>query len=200
MSVVTSKPVVQVIIGSTRPGRVGPSIAAWFADRARVDGRFEVEVVDLAEVNLPVLDEPNHPRLGQYTKAHTKAWSAIVDRADAIVFVNPEYNYSVNGALKNAIDFLHREWAHKPVGFVSYGGVSGGLRAVQVLKQIVTALRMYPVAAAVAIQMAGKQIDAGGHFEPTEFQNTAATTLLEELSALTAAVRPLRESKAEAAA
>ena len=200
MSIVKSKPLLQIIIGSTRPGRVGPSIAAWFAEQARADGQFEVEVVDLAEVNLPVFDEPHHPRLRNYTHEHTKAWSAIVDRADAIVFVNPEYNHSVNGALKNAIDFLSQEWAHKPVGFVSYGGVSGGLRAVQVLKQVVTALRMYPISGAVAIQMAAKQLNGQGEFVPTEAQNVSAAGIFTELAALTTAVTALRDPRVEAAA
>jgi NAD(P)H-dependent FMN reductase len=200
MSIVKSKPLLQIIIGSTRPGRVGASIAAWFAEQARADGQFEVEVVDLAEVNLPVFDEPHHPRLRNYTHEHTKAWSAIVDRADAIVFVNPEYNHSVNGALKNAIDFLSQEWAHKPVGFVSYGGVSGGLRAVQVLKQIVTALRMYPISGAVAIQMAAKQLNGQGEFVPTEAQNVSAAGIFTELAALTTAVTALRAPRVEAAA
>ena len=111
-----SNPRLQVIIGSTRPGRVGPVIAAWFADRARGYGGFEVELVDLAEVNLPLLDEPNHPRLAQYQHEHTKRWSEIVTRGDAYAFVVPEYNHSMNAAVKNAIDFLHHEWHYTPVG------------------------------------------------------------------------------------
>lgn len=194
-----SKPLLQVIIGSTRPGRIGPSIAGWFADQARLDGRFEVEVVDLAAMNLPLFDEPHHPRLRTYTKDHTKAWSAVVERADAVVFVHPEYNHSLNGALKNAIDFLAAEWAHKPVSFVSYGGASGGLRAVQALKPIVAALRMYPISGAVALQMPAKQIGEHGGFQGTDPQNAAAAALLNELLPLTLAVRPLR-ADADAAA
>ena len=107
-------PTLTIIVGSTRPGRAGQPIAEWFADRARTHAGFDVEVADLAEIGLPLLDEPNHPRLEQYTKQHTKDWSAIVDRADAVVFVTPEYNYGYPAALKNAIDFLHREWQDKP--------------------------------------------------------------------------------------
>ena len=114
-------------------------------ERAREHGGFELEVADLAEVTLPLLDEPNHPRLRQYTREHTHAWSATVDVADAVVLVTSEYNYGYPAALKNAIDYLHHEWRYKPVGFVSYGGVAAGTRAVQQLKQVVTALRMMPV-------------------------------------------------------
>lgn len=188
-----SAPVLQIIIGSTRPGRIGPAIAGWFAEKARQHDGFEVEVLDLADFALPVFDEPNHPRLRQYTQPHTKAWSAAVDRGDAVVFVHPEYNHSVNGALKNAIDYLHAEWAHKPVSFVSYGGASGGLRAVQALKPVVSALRMYPTGAAVALAGPQRQI-IDGEFIGTPDQDTAAAALLDEMAELTAAVSPLLDA------
>src|SRR5699024_7105059 len=125
------QPKLHVIISSTRPGRVGPSVARWFHEYACHHGGFEAELVDLADFNLPVYDEPAHPRLGQYEHEHTKRWSASVAAADAYVFVAPEYNYSPTPALVNALDFVYNEWNYKPCGFVSYGGVSGGLRAVQ---------------------------------------------------------------------
>lgn len=136
-----AKPLLQVIVGSTRPGRVGKPIADWFAQQARADQRFDIEMVDLLEVNLPVFDEPNHPRLGHYIHQHTKMWSEQINRADAYIMVIPEYNYGYNSATKNAIDYLHNEWAYKALGFVSYGGVASGTRAVQALKQVVTTLR-----------------------------------------------------------
>jgi len=114
-----AKPTLQIIIASTRPGRVGPSVAAWFHDRAVKAGDFEVELIDLAEVNLPMFDEPKHPRFGEYVHQHTKDWSATIARADAYVFVIPEYNYGYNAAIKNAIDYLNREWQYKPLGFVT---------------------------------------------------------------------------------
>src|SRR5690349_6362247 len=122
-------PLLQVIVASTRPGCVGLPVAAWFAAATVEHGAFDVELVDLAEHDLPLMDEPNHPRLKKYTKAHTLRWSETVDRADAFVIVLPEFNHCFNAAIKNAIDFLHQEWADKPVAFVSYGGISGGLRA-----------------------------------------------------------------------
>src|SRR5690348_13390945 len=124
-------PTLAIVIASTRPGRVGLPVARWFEDRARRHGRFDVVVEDLAERALPFLDEPRHPRLRQYEYAHTRAWSEAVDAADAFAFVTPEYNHGLNAPLKNAIDFLHHEWTYKPVGIVSYGGVSGGLRCTQ---------------------------------------------------------------------
>ncbi|MCX4096457.1 NADPH-dependent FMN reductase [Nocardia sp. alder85J] len=192
-----TKPVLQIVIGSTRPGRIGASVAHWFADLARADDRFEVEIVDLAEVGLPLLDEPNHPRLRTYLHEHTKNWSATVDRADAFVFVIPEYNYSLNAATKNAIDYLFHEWQYKPLGIISYGGVSGGLRAAQALKPIATALKMWPTPDTVIIPMAGQLRDENGAFTPTETITASADALLGELDKLTGALRPLR---AEAAA
>src|ERR1700722_9571515 len=117
-------PRLQIIIASTRPGRVGLPVGLWFEGRALAHQAFDVEVADLAELALPFMDEPNHPRLREYTHEHTKDWSAKVDAADAFVLVMPEYNYGFKAPGKTAIAFLHYEWRHKPVGFVSYGGVS----------------------------------------------------------------------------
>jgi NAD(P)H-dependent FMN reductase len=180
-----------IVIGSTRPGRAGLPIAQWFADRAKEHGGFDVTVMDLAEMGLPLLNEPNHPRLRQYTQDHTREWSAAVDAADAFVFVTPEYNAGYPAALKNAIDYLHHEWHHKPVGFVSYGGVSAGTRAVQQLKQVVTTLRMLPVVDGVTIPF-HTQFLQDAAFRPNEILEQAADTMLDELVRTEAALRPLR--------
>lgn len=177
-------PVLQILIASTRPGRVGPSVARWIDGIAREHGGFDVELVDLVDVGLPLLDEPNHPRLGQYTKDHTRRWSATVARADAFVFVTPEYNYGINAALKNALDFLFVEWRDKAVGFVSYGGVSGGLRGVQMTVQVMAPLGLRPTQAAVSIPFVAKQIDVGV-FLPKPQQIEAASAMLDELASLT---------------
>src|ERR1700733_4743838 len=129
----------KIIIASTRPGRKGPSIARWVFDSVKADPAFDPELLDLAEINLPFLDEPAHPRLKQYEKQHTWDWSRKIDSADAFIIVTCEYNFGYPAPLKNAIDFLHQEWQYKPVAFVSYGGIAGGTRAVQMLKQVVTA-------------------------------------------------------------
>jgi NAD(P)H-dependent FMN reductase len=140
-----------LVIASTRPGRVGLPVANWVAGVVREHGAFDLDVLDLAEFALPLLDEPNHPRLHRYTKHHTLAWSAQIDACDAFVFVLPEYNHGITAPLKNAIDYLHEEWAYKPVGLVSYGGVAGGTRAAQMVKQVVLAVRMVPVFETVPI-------------------------------------------------
>jgi NAD(P)H-dependent FMN reductase len=188
-----------VIIGSTRPGRACLPIATWFADRARSHGGFEVDVTDLAELDLPLLDEPNHPRLRRYVHQHTKAWSATVDAGDAFVMVTPEYNSGYSAALKNAIDYLHEEWKHKPVGFVSYGGVSAGTRAVQQLKQVVTTLKVLPVLESVSIPFHTQFIDEDGRVQANEIMEHAANAMLDELARTEAALRPLRAPTAQAA-
>lgn len=183
----------QVIIASTREGRRGPYVADWFLEHARRHGGFEIEKVDLAGIALPLVDEPNHPRLRNYQFEHTRAWSAIVERADAYVFVTPEYNYSAPPSLINALDFLFHEWAYKPVGFVSYGGVSAGLRSVQMTKQTVTALRMMPLPEAVSIPFFQQHInEEAGTFDPGEVQAKAADVMLNELLRWAEALKPLR--------
>ncbi len=187
-----SQPVLQVILGSTRPGRNGAPIAEWVTAAARAHGGFDVELVDLAEVALPLLDEPNHPRLGNYVHQHTKDWSATVSRGDAFVFVIPEYNHSVNAATKNALDYLHTEWADKAVGIVSYGGVSGGTRAMTALKPVLSALRMVPVTEAVNIPFFTQFIDDDDVFHPNEVTAGAATAMLDEIARYDGALRTLR--------
>ena len=135
-------PTLQIIVSSTRPGRVGRTVGEWFASLARDHGAFDVELVDLAEVGLPFFDEPRHPRLRDYEHEHTRRWSETVERADAFAFVMPEYNFGFNAELKNAIDFLWHEWNDKPVALVPYGGVSGGLRAAQMVKPVLTSVKL----------------------------------------------------------
>jgi NAD(P)H-dependent FMN reductase len=185
-------PTLQVIIASTRPGRVGLPVAQWFIGRARDNGQFDIDVADLAEINLPFLDEPNHPRLREYTKQHTKDWSARVDAADAFAIVLPEYNHGMPATIKNAIDFLHYEWSYKPVGFVSYGGVSAGTRSVQQLKQVVATLRMFPLSEAVSIPFVRQFIGDDGAVTANETMEQASDALLEELVRVERALRALR--------
>jgi NAD(P)H-dependent FMN reductase len=188
-----TKPVLQVIVGSTRPGRVGIKVADWFYPVAIAHGGFDVELVDLATVALPIFDEPKHPRFGQYEHQHTKDWSATISRADAFVFVVPEYNHGLNAATKNAIDYLHAEWNYKPVGFVSYGGIAAGTRAVQMLKPVMVALRMTPLFEAVNIPFVQQFID-GDKFVPNDVLEAAAPAMLNELLRCTHALRSLRSS------
>lgn len=190
-------PALHVVIASTRPGRVGLPVGEWFARAAREHGAFEVEVVDLAELNLPFMDEPNHPRLRRYTKQHTRDWSARVSAADAFAFVMPEYNYGFTAPLKNAIDYLHYEWWYKPVGLVSYGGISAGTRAAQMIKQVVTTLKMFPPPEAVSIPFVAQFIDDDGVLRPNEVMEQSAKAMLDELASLEQALRPLRAATAD---
>jgi NAD(P)H-dependent FMN reductase len=185
-------PTLAVVICSTRPGRIGLPIASWFSSIAGAKATFDVEVVDLKAVDLPIYNEANHPMLADYEHDHTKRWSEIVQGADAFVFVMPEYNHSFNAAIKNAIDFLHQEWQHKPVGFVSYGGVSGGTRAVQALKPVCMALRMVPAVAAVILPFPFTHLDDEGTFVGDDAMAGAANVMLDELLRWTGALETLR--------
>ena len=180
-----------VIVASTRPGRVGIHVGRWFHGVAAGHPAFEARLVDLAEVGLPLYDEPRHPRLRQYEHEHTRRWSAIVEAADAFVLVTPEYNYSPTPALTNALDFVFQEWANKPAAFVSYGGVSGGLRAVQATKVTLSALGVVPINTAVVIPQVAEQVKEGA-FAPKEIQSKAAKALLDELARYAEALKPLR--------
>ena len=181
----------KIIIASTRPGRVGAPVARWVLERARHHDRFNASFADLAEVKLPLLDEPKHPRLGAYEHAHTKAWSAIVKEADAFVIVTPEYNFGAPPALLNALDYLYNEWNYKPVSFVSYGGISGGLRSVQMTKKIVTTLKMMPIVEAVTIPFVANHMK-DGELQSSEQLEKSASAMLDELHRWATALKPMR--------
>jgi NAD(P)H-dependent FMN reductase len=186
-----------IVIASTRPGRGGWPVAQWFIERATDHGGFELHVVDLVEFRLPLLDEPNHPRLRQYVNPHTRAWSEQVDAADAFVFVTPEYNHGYPASLKNAIDYLHHEWRFKPVGFVSYGGVAAGTRSVEQLQQVVTAVKLFPLIEQVNIPFYQQFIE-DGVIQANEVMEQASVTMLDQLVKMEAALRPLRDEVAQA--
>ncbi len=181
----------KIILASTREGRKGPAVAQWIMEAAKAEGAFEVELLDLAAINLPFMDEPNHPRLKQYTHDHTKAWSATIESADAYIFVMPEYNFGYTAPLKNALDFLFQEWALKPLGLVSYGGVSGGLRATQLLKPVLTAVRL-TVAGEVPIPFFAQFIGEDGTFRPNDILNKGATGMLKGIERWAKVLGPMR--------
>lgn len=191
-------PTLMIVIASMRDGRAGLPVGEWFEGVAREHGGFDIDVADLKEIDLPLMTEPNHPRLGTYTQPHTWAWSERVAAADAFVFVMPEYNYGASAPLINALDYLFREWHHKPVGLVSYGGVSGGLRGAQHIKQKITTLSMMPLSQGVAIQFVNDHI-ADGVFQPSDAQASSATDMLDALQAWEAALRTMREPAPAAA-
>jgi len=144
---------IQVILGSTRPGRNGEAVAKWVAETAKKHSGIDVELVDVADYNLPLLDEPLTPSQGQYSNAHTKKWAEKIAQADGYIFVTAEYNHSVPGALKNAIDYLYAEWNNKAAGFVSYGAASSGSRAVEHLRGIMGELQIADVRAQVLLSL-----------------------------------------------
>ena len=181
---------IMIIVASVRPGRIGLPIAQWARDRIEAAGH-EVDFADLAEVGLPFLDESAHPAKRQYEKAHTLAWSERVERAEAFVLVTPEYNHSYSPALKNALDFLFHEWNRKPVAFVSYGGVSGGLRGVVSLEPVLMALGMIRSTAAVVIPGAGRQV-VDGSLVPDESRDSALQGVVDELESLAGAFAAVR--------
>lgn len=183
----------KIIIASTRPGRKGPIVASWIYELAKENQAFNTTLVDLAEVNLPFLDEPNHPVLHQYQHEHTKKWSHIINEADAFIIVTAEYNYGYPAPLKNALDFLYREWNYKPVAFVSYGGIAGGTRAVQQLKQVVTAQKMMPVTESVNIPFFSRHINEQGVFVADDALKNSADAMFTELEKWAAAMKPMRE-------
>jgi NAD(P)H-dependent FMN reductase len=185
----------KIIIASTRPGRKGPALADWIFEVAKKHTEFSVELLDLAVINLPFLDEPNHPRLQKYTQEHTKKWSEIIAPADAFIFATPEYNFGYPATLKNALDFLYNEWSYKPVAFVSYGGIAGGTRSMQQLKQVLTSLNMVPVLEAVNVAFFTKYIDEQNKFNADEGINKAAEGMMKELLKWTETLHAMRNKR-----
>lgn len=182
-----------VVTCSTRPTRVGPAITKWFIDLAKAEAgdTFDIVDADLAAFNLPVFDEPKHPRLGEYEHEHTKKWSACVDAADAFVFVTPEYNYGPPPAFLNALTYLSKEWQYKPAAFVSYGGVSAGLRGVQMEKLVLTTMKVVPIFEAVPIPMAATHFK-DGVFEAKDIHVDSAKMMLPELARWATALKTMR--------
>ena len=183
---------IKIITSTTREGRKGIAVANWITDFAKQTNKYNIELLDLAKINLPFMDEPNHPRLKQYQHEHTKKWSETINSADAFIIVLAEYNFGFPAPIKNAIDYLFHEWKYKPVGFVSYGGVSGGLRSAQMLKQVVTAVSMMPIADTVNIPFFVKLIDDKGIFVPNETIIKSAESMFAELEKWTETLKPMQ--------
>jgi NAD(P)H-dependent FMN reductase len=172
---------------------VGPSVAKWFAEYAKAhQSGFDVNLVDLAEINLPLFNEPNHPVQRNYQFDYTKRWSEIVESGDAFVFVTPEYNYNPPPSFYNALDYLSKEWNYKTCGFVGYGGASGGVRAIQSAKTLVTTLKMMPMTECVMVPMVATMIDDDKNLRPNELIEKSADAMLNELKKWAAAIKPIR--------
>jgi NAD(P)H-dependent FMN reductase len=184
---------IAIVLGSTSPGRNGEAVSHWMYEIAkkRSDGNFEL--VDIRDFNLPHLDEPIPPSMGQYTKEHTKIWSTKIDSFDAYVFVTAEYNHGIPGALKNAIDFLFKEWNNKVAGFVSYGG-AGGVRAVEQLRLVMAELKVATVRSQVTLSLF-TDFENFTKFKPASFQENSANTMLDEVIAWGGALKTLRTNE-----
>jgi len=179
-----------IIVGSTRPGRNGEAVAKWVYEIAQRRSDAEFELVDIKDFNLPLLDELVPPSLGQYTKEHTKAWAAKIDSFDAYVFVTPEYNHGTSGALKNAIDFLFKEWNNKAAGFVSYGG-AGGVRAVEHLRLVMAEVQVATVRNQVALSLI-TDFENYTNFKPAAHLEKSVNLMLDQLIAWSGALKTLR--------
>ena len=184
------KPKIAIIIGSTRPGRNGEAVAKWVYAIAKRRSDAEFKLVDIKDYKMPHLDEPVPPSLRQYSQAHTKAWSDMVNSFDAFVFVTPEYNHSTSGALKNAIDFLYHEWNNKAAGFVSYGSM-GGVRAVEHLRLIMAELQVATVRAQVALSLF-TDFENFSVFKPAAHHQAEVNAMLDQLIAWGSALKTVR--------
>src|SRR5438270_3865581 len=182
---------IAIIIGSTRPGRNGESVARWVYEIAQQRSDAEFELIDIKDFNLPLLDEPVPPSLGQYTKEHTKAWAAKIDSFDAYVFVTPEYNHGTSAALKNAIDFLYGEWVNKAAGFIAYGGALG-TRAVESLRLVMGELQVATVRAQVGLSLF-TDFENFSLFKPTPGQEKSVNAMFDQVIAWGGALKTLRK-------
>jgi len=181
---------IAIIIGSTRPGRKGDAVGKWAYDIARKRNDAEFELVDIADFNLPLLDEPVPPMFGQYSHDHTRAWSAKISSFDGYVFVTPEYNHGTSAALKNAIDFLYHEWNNKAAGFIAYGGAMG-VRAVENLRLVMAEMQVATVRAQVGLSLF-TDFENFTVFKPAETQQKNVTGMLDQVIAWSGALKPLR--------
>ena len=182
---------VAIIVGSTRPGRKAEAVAQWIHGIAMERDDAQFEIVDIQEFNLPLLDEAMPPAMGQYSQPHTKAWSAKIASFDGYVFVTPEYNHGPSGALKNAIDFLFREWNNKSAGFVAYGS-AGGVRAVEQLRLVMGELLVADVRAQVALSLF-TDFENFTTFKPAPLHQKSVTTMLDQVTAWGGALKTLRK-------
>ncbi|MFB4419460.1 NADPH-dependent FMN reductase [Streptomyces sp. QL37] len=182
-----------IVLGATRPGRVGPQVARWIEKTARGCEDAEFELVDVADYDLPLFDEPQSPLMGAYEHAHTRAWGARIAELDGFVFVTPEYNRSIPAALKNAIEFLYSEWGNKAAGFVAYGSNVSGARAVEHLRLIAAALHLATVRTQVNLSLV-TDFENFTTFTPAERHDAALRQMLTEVISWTNALAPLRRA------
>ncbi|MFY0255081.1 NADPH-dependent FMN reductase [Chitinophaga sp. 30R24] len=186
----------KIISATVRPGRKGPMVAQWILEQVNKQGIFEAEVLDLGEINLPLMNEPVHPIMKQYEHDHTKAWSAKIEEADAFIFVTSEYDYSYPASLKNALEYLVHEWGYKPAGLVSYSiGPFAGVRALHTLKTDLLSLKTIALGEIVPIPSLNQFISEEGVFTPNELVHTSTTLMLNQLIRWTKGLKAIKEDK-----
>lgn len=182
---------IAVIAGSTRPGRNGKAVADWAYQIAKKRTDAEFELVDLESFNLPLLDEPVPPSMGHYSKEHTKNWAAKIASFDGFVFVTPEYNHGTSGALKNAIDYLYKEWNNKAAGFVSYGS-AGGARAVEHLRLVMAEVQVATVRSQVMLSLF-TDFENFSTFKPAAHHEQSMNSMLDQLVSWSRALQNVRK-------
>jgi NAD(P)H-dependent FMN reductase len=189
-------PLIKVILGSTRPNRFGEQPAQWIMELSKEHPEATFELVDLKDINLPLLDESIPPAMGQYQQEHTKAWASVIGEADGFVFVTAEYNFSVPAAFKNAVDFLAAEWRYKPVAFISYGAGGGGIRAVAHWREGLANLGMFDLRDHVHFVEYYNHLDENGKLQPSETQVDEGHKLLRNIAFWAEKIKPAREELA----
>lgn len=183
-----------IILGSTRPGRVGAQVGTWVHEMATARDDVEFELIDLLDHPLPHLDEALSPMLGQYEHEHTRDWARTMGACDGYVFVTAEYNHGTPGVLKNAIDYLYAEWRDKAVGLESYG-IWGGTGAAAQLRQICGQLGMADVSRQVALTL-NSDFQDYTEFRPGPQQTAALAQMLDQVVTWSKALAPVREALA----
>ncbi|MEU2678341.1 NAD(P)H-dependent oxidoreductase [Streptomyces sp. NPDC007107] len=189
---------IAVILGSTRTGRAGEHVARWVVEQAQQRGDAEYELIDLAEVDLPQIDQPSPPARGHYADPDTQRWARTVVAYDGYVIITPEYNHSFPGVLKNALDRVYAEWNNKAAALVSYG-IDGGVRAVEALRPVLSALQLAHVAPQVSLNLRTDFSGFGAEFNPGEHQSTALTATLDQLVSWSKALARTRLSATSSA-
>lgn len=181
---------IAVITGSTRPGRNNVAVAQWVLEQAQSVAGASYELVDIADFNLPLLDEPMPALMQQYQNEHTQRWAAKIAEFDGYIFVTPEYNHSITGALKNAIDYLNVEWNDKAAAFVGYGS-AGGVRAVEHLRHIASEVRLAHVRDQVQLSLF-TDFENFSVFKPQPMHVETLQTMVKDLIRWAGAMKTLR--------
>jgi NAD(P)H-dependent FMN reductase len=191
-----ARPRILVILGSTRQGRFGETVARWLFPIVESREDLTAELVDLRDWKLPYYDRPNVAAASEYDDEQCRAWAEVVGRADGFLVITPEYNFGYPAVLKSALDAVYKEWNRKPVAFASYGGWSGGTRAVEQLRSVAVELQMVPVRGSLVLQFAPRLFDEEGNLKNPDFYNAAATRMLNDLAWWAVTLKIAREAAA----